>query len=99
MVASIWQRAWEATAATATDTPAVIERLDPQRRLMVAMSLVVILVLALLLMWLIWAGGRWVRRLARTNYQPRRTSMIGKSDWEPQPYVPPTRPPDADGER
>jgi hypothetical protein len=69
-----------------------IERLDARQRAMVLMALLVILFLALMLLLLIWVGGRWVRRLARRRYEPPRPSLIGKSDWEPQPYVPPAEP-------
>ena len=63
------------------------ERLEPERKLMLLMALAVILFLALMLLILIWVGGRWVRRLARMRQEHRRSSMIGPSDWEPQPYV------------
>jgi len=54
---------WLPLAEAAADT-SVLERLDPPRRAQVIMVLLGLVLLGVLLMALVWLGGRYVRRIA-----------------------------------
>jgi hypothetical protein len=54
----------------------LIERLDPPRRAAVVMAIVALALVGLLLVACVMIGAHWVRRLARHQHGPTRTTNI-----------------------
>lgn len=76
------------TMSTEASLPPV-QRLDPEQGSTVAASLFVLVLLGLTLVALIWFGARWTRRVMQTRPRRQPSEMLGPSDWDPQPWVPP----------
>ena len=62
-----------AAVAASDGSQRVIERLDPRSRGIVLLSLTALVLIAILLVLLTTAGGRWARRRARFGYGPTKS--------------------------
>jgi hypothetical protein len=63
----------------ADESRPLIEQLDPTRRSLVLLVLMLVVVVGLALMTMAWLGGRHAKRLARAR-PPQRTREV--SDWD-----------------
>src|SRR5262245_37101201 len=77
----------------ADDEPAqpLLWRLPPESRAMVLMALLGLVLTGLLLIAIVYLGGRYLKRIAGKSHGPSQST---DDDWQRKPLVPPTPPPD-----